>query len=255
MQLRELEILQMFRKLCETHRLRFYITAGTLLGAVRHQGFIPWDDDIDVVMPREDYDRLRLACPSELPQDYYWQDSFMEENFPYFFAKIRKQGTQVEEPEMKDFHIRNGISIDVFPLDICPDKDRNARLFFKIVTLLSFAYAGKVNQDFPFPSKKKYVWIAYRLLRLLSISQLRSIRGSLVRLCEKWGSGRRLCTVGGGHGYPAESYEAAWFEDDVKLSFEGELYPAPQGWDFLLKNMYGEYRKVPSEENRKGHFE
>lgn len=255
LQLSELEILKMFRKLCEKHKLQFYLTAGTLLGAVRHKGFIPWDDDIDVVMPREDYDRLRLLYQSELHEDYYWQDSFTEKNFPYFYAKIRKQGTEVEEPGMKNFHIRNGISIDIFPLDICPNQDRNARFFFRIITLLSYAYAMKVDRNFPLMSKKKYVQLVYRFLQLLPISLLRSIREKIVWLCRKWGSGKRLCTVGGVHGYPAETYEAAWFVGDVKLPFEGDLYPAPQGWDFLLKNMYGNYWNAPSGENRNGHFE
>lgn len=253
--MRELEILQMFRELCEKHGLRFYLTAGTLLGAVRHKGFIPWDDDIDVAMPREDYDRLRLVYQSELPEDYYWQDSFTEENFPYLFAKVRKHGTQVDEPKMKNFHIRSGISMDVFPLDICPDQDRNARFFFKVNTLLSYAYAMKVDRDFPFMSKKKHVQLAYRFLRLLPISLLRSIRADIVQLCRKWSSGRRLCTVGGVYGYPVETYEAAWFAGDTKLSFEGDMYPVPSGWDPLLKNMYGDYWNPPSEENRKKHYE
>lgn len=245
----------MFREFCEAHRLRFYITAGTLLGAVRHKGFIPWDDDIDVVMPREDYDRLRLLYQSELPQDYYWQDSFTEENFPYLFAKLRMKGTRVEEPDMENFHVRSGISIDVFPLDICPDREGIAHLFFRVITLLSFAYAGKVDANFPFPSKKKHVRLVYYFLRRFPISLLRSIRGRIVRFCGKCSSGRRLCTVGGIHEFPAETYQTAWFDEETKLPFEGDLYPAPQGWDSLLKNMYGDYWKVPDKENREGHYE
>ncbi len=254
LQKKELTILEIFQKVCQKYDLRFYITAGTLLGAVRHKGFIPWDDDIDVAMPREDYDKLRHIYKTELPQDYYWQDSYTEENFPYFYAKIRKHGTQVEEPGMENFHMRSGISIDIFPLDICPDKDLIARFFFRIITLLSFAYAGRVYAEFPFPSRKKTVQLVYSFLRMFPLSILRSIRGNLVWLCGKFSSGKRLCTVGGCHGYPAETYQAEWFEGDIKLCFEGEMYPAPQGWDSLLKNMYGDYRKVPSKEQRNGHF-
>lgn len=244
----------MFRQLCEKHSLRFYLTAGTLLGAVRHKGFIPWDDDIDVAMPRADYDRLRLHYLSDLPKEYYWQDPFTEENFPYIFTKLRKHGTHVDEPDMENFHVRSGISIDIFPLDICPDQDRAARLFFRVITLLSFAYAGHVDRDFPFPSRKKHVRLAYHILRRLPTSALRSLRGTIVRLCGKWSSGRRLCTVGGIHEFPAETYQARWFEGDTELPFEGELYPVPQGWDALLKNMYGDYWKAPNEENREGHY-
>lgn len=255
LQLSELEILQMFKQLCESNHLRFYITAGTLLGAVRHQGFIPWDDDIDVVMPRKDYDKLRDICKSELPSDYYFQDSFTEENFPYFFSKIRKCGTEVYEPCLDKVNIRKGIYIDILPLDACPKRDKSAYIFFKFIGLFSSVYMGKVNADFVCGYTKKYIRFLYSILVKLPLTTIRSMRENAVRFCGKFCDWKRLCTVGGAHGYPAETYDAAWFDGEMALPFEGHLFPVPVGWDQLLKNMYGNYMQSPDEENRKGHFE
>ena len=90
-QLEELNILREFCRVCEALNLRYYLTAGTLLGAVRHRGFIPWDDDIDIAMPREDYDRLSRHWREVLSPGYTYQDYRSEPNFPYYFAKVRKR--------------------------------------------------------------------------------------------------------------------------------------------------------------------
>ena len=254
-QLSELEILQMFKNLCESNHLRFYITAGTLLGAVRHKGFIPWDDDIDVVMPRKDYDLFKDLCDLKLPAEYYLQNSFTEENFPCFYSKIRKFGTEVSEPFLNDINIRKGISIDVFPLDACPENNKVAGFFFKLIRLLSSVYMGKVSAGFVYGSEKRHVQILYRVLSRLRLKSIRDIRAKVVLLCGKLCSGKRLCTVGGGYGYPVETYDASWFEKVTFLPSEGDLYPAPAGWDLLLTNMYGDYMQLPSEEDRKGHYE
>ncbi len=255
LQLNELEILQMFKHLCESNHLRFYITAGTLLGAVRHNGFIPWDDDIDVCMPRKDYDKFKAICKTQLSSDFYLQDSFTEENFPCFFSKIRKFGTEVSEPYLDNIDIRKGISIDVFPLDACPKNNLAASAFFKIIRLFCSVYMGKVCVGFKYSSKKKHVRFLYHILSRLKLSSIRGIRENIVRLCAKLCSGKRLCTVGGGYGYPFETYDAAWFEKSTLLFFENDFYPAPIGWELLLENMYGDYQKLPCEEKRKGHYE
>lgn len=247
----EFEILLELKRICEKFGLRYYLTAGTLLGAVRHGGFIPWDDDIDVTMPRKDYDRLAVICKTELQNDFFYQSSETDENFPYFFSKLRRNGTEVFEPHLKKIKMHKGRYIDIFPLDGCPLSDFEGSIFFKIIEVLTCAYVSKVDPDFVCEYKKWYMKLSFRLSSKLSLKMLRSIRNKVARL---HGKSKKLCTVGGAHGYPAETYQKDWFDKTEYLKFETELFPVPAGWDDLLRNMYGEYMIPPEESDKTGHF-
>lgn len=248
----ELELLLEFQRLCQRLGLRYYLTAGTLLGAVRHKGFIPWDDDIDVVMPRWDYDKLARLAPGALAPEYVYQEYRTQPNFPYYFAKLRRRGTRVEEPILRAIAMDQGVYIDVFPLDRCPGP-RRAKLLFKAVELLDCAVLARVSGEFVCGYQKPYMRFLWNTLRRLPNKSLFALREGLRKLLGL--GGKRLCTVGGHHGYPRESYDPEWFEQTVELEFEGHPFPAPAGWDALLKNMYGEYMTLPPEDERGGHFE
>lgn len=251
-QLSGYEILLELKKICEKFGLRYYLTAGTLLGAVRHGGFIPWDDDIDVAMPRKDYDRLAEICRTELPDTLFFQSSETDVNFPCFFSKIRMNGTEVFETDFEKVDIHKGRYIDIFPLDPCPRRDWAGRCFFAVMKALYWAYLSKVNEDFTRLHKKWHMKLIYCMALPLSVEKIRSLRNRIARLpSSKTG---RLCTVGGMHGYPREVYEEKWFEGTEYKQFETELFPVPSGWDQLLTNMYGDYMTPPDEADMAGHF-
>lgn len=252
LQLAELEILLEFQRVCKKLGLRYYLTAGTLLGAVRHKGFIPWDDDIDVTMPRRDYDRLVQEGPSLFDYRYIYQEYRTEPNFPYYFAKLRKRDTVVEEPILRAIQMEQGIYIDVFPLDRCPDGDRRATLLFKGIELLDCAVLARVSPEFACGYQKPYMRLLWGLLRRLPNCWLFALREGTRKLLGT--GGERLCTAGGHHGYPREVYLPEWFSQTVELEFEGHSFPVPGGWEKLLENMYGDYMAPPPEEDRQGHF-
>ena len=250
----ELEILKEFRRVCEELGLRYYLTAGTLLGAIRHRGVIPWDDDIDVAMPREDYDRFAREGAAKLAKTYCYQSYITEPNFPYYFAKVRKRGTVFLEPVLQDIQMKQGIYIDIFPLDQCPDNEQAAKIFFKIVSFLNSVILGKVATTFQCGYQKWYAIKAWRILQQLSKKETFALREFVRKLAERYSSGERLCTVGGHHGFPRETYQADWFSGSALVEFEGEYFPAPKDWDKLLRNMYGDYMVLPDEADRQGHF-
>ena len=254
LQLSELNILIEFKRLCEKYALTYYLTAGTLLGAVRHKGFIPWDDDIDIAMPRRDYDRLSALCSEDLDGKYFFQDSFTDKNFPYCFSKIRRNGTEVYEEHLKNVKIHKGQYIDIFPLDVCPRNDTLARSYFKLVTMVICAYMAKVNPDFVCGYRNPFARAALRLLTCLPIGGIRSLRGWVVDLPARIGCKGRLCTVGGAHGCPAETYEAEWFSGTEQMTFENISFNVPSGWDRILSHMYGDYMTLPDRTGRAGHF-
>ena len=255
LQLQELEILLEFRRICQRHNLQYFLTAGTLLGAVRHKGFIPWDDDIDIAMPREEYERFARLCQSELGAQYLFQDYTTESNFPYMFAKIRKHGTCVCEPSLDDIDMHKGIYIDIFPLDICPDQKWKAVVFFKGVELLDCAVLDRVSAQFVCGYQKLYMRFLFSVLRRFPNQTLFKLREWLRKGMAAGASGKKLCTVGGHHGFPRETYQAEWFEQTDELSFEGHAFSVPGGWNELLCNMYGDYMELPPVTERNGHFE
>lgn len=253
-QLQELEILLEFRRICDQLGIRYFLTAGTLLGAIRHHGFIPWDDDIDVAMPRKDFDCFRRQGAPLLREKYFFQDYHTEPNFPYYFAKIRKKDTYAEEPILRSVSMNQGIYIDIFPLDQCPDKPRLASVFFKGIELIDCGLLARVSREFSCGYQKKYMRVAWYILKCLPNKWLFRLREGLRRSMGRVSSGKVLCTVGGHHGYPRESYDAAWFNESIKVEFEGESFSIPGGWNLLLKNMYGDYWRLPKKTEREGHF-
>lgn len=252
LQLAELEILLEFQRVCEKLGLRYYLTAGTLLGAIRHKGFIPWDDDIDVAMPRKDYDRLGLEGPKFFTASYVYQEYRTEPNFPYYFAKLRKRGTMAEEPILRAIEMEQGYYIDIFPLDRCPNSDKKAILLFKGIELMDCAALARVSPEYVCGYQKPYMRLLWNVLRCLPNGGIFTLREWMRKLLGQ--GGKRLCTVGGHHGYPRETYQPEWFRETVGLEFEGHIFPAPVGWDALLTNMYGGYLTPPPEEDRQGHF-
>lgn len=250
----EFEILIKFKEVCEKYELSYFLTAGSLLGSIRHEGFIPWDDDIDIAMPRKDYNKL-IKLPKEVFGDMlFLQNSKTDENFPFYFSKLRKKGTYVEEEIFLDVDINKGIFIDIFPLDICPKSDNLTKIFFKSIEVISFAHLSKVSPNFKCGYTKKLMISLVFILKLLPIQALCVLRDLVRYVFSVSSSQERLCTVGGTHGYPRECYHTKWFSDAIFSKFENELFPIPSHWDDILTSMYGDYNSYPEEYLRTGHF-
>ena len=116
----ELNLLEYFDQLCREHNLRYFVDYGTLLGAVRHQGFIPWDDDIDIVMLRDDYEKLKMIAQDEVSSPYFFQNSYTDIMI-WALAKLRdSRTTAIEYPDFPP-EFNQGIFLDIFPLDDAPD--------------------------------------------------------------------------------------------------------------------------------------
>lgn len=248
----ELEILLEFQRICHKYALQYYLVAGSLLGAVRHQGFIPWDDDIDVAMPRKDFKKFKAVCKSELPEPYFYQDYKTDPNFFPCYAKLRKSGTQMPEENFAGISLHNGIFIDIFPLDKCPLNKNAAKFFFKVIGLLDRALQSHIGVKFCCGYTKRAAIIACRLLALLPKQILYAIRACAIGLINCLPC-KRLCTVGGGYGYPRETYDTDWFGLPAILPFEEHPFPVPKEFDKVLKNMYGDYMTFPDAALRKPH--
>jgi len=113
----QLDILQRIIEICKEHGIDYFVDSGTALGAVRHKGFIPWDDDIDIGMKRPEYNRFLEAAQEKLGDDYFLQTFQTDNDSPFYFAKVRKNGTKFVERYCRDLDMNQGIYVDIFPYD------------------------------------------------------------------------------------------------------------------------------------------
>ena len=136
LQLYKLEILKDITNICDRHRLKYFLYGGTLLGCVRHNGYIPWDDDVDIALLWDDYIRLLKVLKKDSPKKYFVQNLWTEKNFPCLWTQIRVNGTTSMPIELKGLKIHWGICIDVFPLISVSDNDKTYNRQKKNITCI-----------------------------------------------------------------------------------------------------------------------
>ena len=112
-----LEILKEIDRVCKKHNILYWLDSGSMLGAVRHNGFIPWDDDLDIAMFRDDYNRFLEIASKELKENYFLQTHQTDSEYPLFFAKVRRNNTFIDEKRYRRLNIHKGIYVDIFPVD------------------------------------------------------------------------------------------------------------------------------------------
>ncbi len=246
------------RDVCEANGIAYSLTGGTLLGAVRHGGFIPWDDDIDIMMPRPDYERfIALAKERELPFDLYCAE-IHGEAYGYPFAKACAKETLVIEAGMDERTEPFGVYVDIFPIDGIGDtlseaKRRCARFQFlhglKITSVWSRYHRSKLRKWYFEPLR----YICYLLSKMLG-------RKRIDRMLEKFLRKKEYgqCTYAGrlvGDFGVKEIAPRSLFEQRTKLSFEGERFDAVADAHTYLTNLYGDYMTPPPKEKQVSHHE
>ena len=234
-------LLQEFDRVCKKLNITYFLFAGTLLGAVRHKGFIPWDDDLDVLMPRKDYKRLLQDGPALLGEKFFLQGEFSQ-HFPMFFSKLRLNGTTcLEKYFPKDPLVHQGVYMDIFPCDNAYNSKLGQLLQFACskVVIAKGLFAEGYDTD---STAKKIFMTACRLLP-------RDLFHRIV-LGPKETKQKVHCYLGGARKMSKSTFPASWFADRVEVPFESGSYFAPSGYDAVLTVLYGDYMQIPPEADR-----
>lgn len=240
----ELEILEIFDDICRKHGLTWYAYYGTLLGAVRHQGFIPWDDDIDVVMFRDDYERFKTIASQEIEEPYFFQNLCTKEMLGGF-CKIRDSRTTAIEFQDVPLTFHQGIFIDIFPFDSVSDGVNTE--FSNIANLQRALWAAVVKPssvledlekngrsgvfaDFLLDFMQRDVLQRIDIFEAFSLSQFGKTQNVNFITSEIYGIGK--------------SVPKDWMKDVVYLPFENMQIPAPAEYDKILIQCYGDYHQT-----------
>ena len=244
----EMDLFREVSRVCEEHHLRYWITYGTLLGAVRHKGYIPWDDDFDIMMPRADYQKL-IRLQKEFKAPYFFQTTQNDVDYYSSFARLRNSNTTgiLVSPNNR---CNNGIYIDIYPLDGAPKTPLKRKwvLFLNQTrNVLAHAYVFNIN-----PSK--LTRLAHKILHLPfvpydPVKTYKKVNGTAAKV--KWKDADRVGLIAFPFKYGEEYLsDKKNFRKTVWLDYEFMKMPAPAGYDQFLRDNYGEYMEFPPVEDR-----
>lgn len=255
LQLKQLDMLKYFRDFCKKNNLQFYLIGGCLIGALRNKGFVPWDDDVDVLMPRDDYEKLYRLWHEQSADGRFrllkTDDNMFTGNI---FITITDTNYTLVKANQTEVDIPHGLVMDVFPLDVCPD-GRFARKMQYIWTMLYSLFLAQVV-----PEKHGGV-VGLGSKILLSVFRDKKLRNKIWRFCEKKMTKYKLpenkCVTelcSGPHWMKIE-YPKHIYDDVDYVTFEGLEMPCMSGYDEYLTMVFGDYMKEPPKEKQVPHHD
>lgn len=255
-----LKILKEFDGICRENELDYFMSGGTAIGTVRHQGFIPWDDDIDVFMPRRDYDRFLELAQTELGEEFEILTPDTDPRYACNVTHLMLKGTSFIPHFCMDMGCHIGMYIDIFPMDNMPDdrKKRDAQLRQSWFLSKLLFLCGTGNPDIPLPPVQK--WVASTICRTVhAMLVLLHIRPRMVyhlleKVCTRYNDTDTKYMVAL---YDLEAYHAYISKEEmyplIEMPFEGMMAKMPAGYDKWLRRTYGDYMQLPPEEKRVNH--
>lgn len=239
-----LEMLKDFDAVCRRHHISYQLFAGTALGAARHQGFVPWDDDVDVLLMRSEYERFFREAAGEFDPALYYVQQEHGPHWPMAFSKLRRNNTTcIEKYHPKDPQIHQGVYIDIFPCDSLSDRPAMRRLQFAAsrAIVAKALYARGYETDSA--GKKLFMQICRPLPRHI-----------LEDVCMRRGKTQTDMVqtfLAAGRKYEKNIFPRAWVEETVDIRFEDADFPISAHYDALLTRLYGDWRTPPSPAERK----
>ncbi|MFV0382282.1 MAG: phosphorylcholine transferase LicD [Breznakia sp.] len=249
----ELEIFDEFQNFCKKYNLSFCLFGGTCLGAIRHQAMIPWDDDIDLIMPRNDYEKLIQIAKMHLHEDYFFQHFENEPNCGFVFGKVRRNNTILSETYSYKLGFHQGVWIDIFPCDNISDYafmrmwDVIRFKFYQNMYIIKCGYSLPIGK--PYYYRFIYVFIK-RISKIFSQAWLvKRLKYIMTRHNKK--QTKRVYPYGGAYG-KREILASTVFENPILVDFENRKAKVFKEYEVYLTRVYGNYMELPPMEKRNG---
>ena len=243
-----LSIIDEFDRVCSENDLCYYLAEGTLLGAIRHHGFIPWDDDLDVAMPRKDFDRFIRIAKDTLGSSFELQWSTTNKEYWQVFAKVVKKGTLFKEPGLKKFSPL-GIFIDVFPLDSAPSYSRKLERRKTWINHINSVIWFKNSSRLDIRHLPHFI-----LSLFFSTKRLHYLMESIMRSTKKQGTSHYV-NFGSMYSLSKQTMPCGWYGGGIRLPFEGRMLNVPVDYLKVLTSIYGsDFMQLPPEEKRRCHY-
>lgn len=259
MQLMQLDMLKELDRVCRKHKIKYTIFGGTMLGAIRHKGYIPWDDDADVAMLREEYEKFKKVAHELDSKICYFQDHETDPNYRWGYAKLRRTNTKYVRVGQEHIKCKTGFFIDIFPMDDIPKTTIGQLLndfYCFCLRKVLYSEVGRVSSNETNLMKKIYsilskipTSIIYKRLNKMS-DKSKNSSSNRVRtyLFPATGKLYKKNPIKQRYGMPKK-----WFLDLKEYEFEGFKFYGTKDFDDVLEYIYGDYMKLPPEDKRDPH--
>lgn len=252
-QLLELKVLKEIKRICTKYDIKYFLTGGTLIGAVRHKGFIPWDDDIDIAMMRSDYDRFIEVAPQELGPEFSLMSLKHDPQVGTFFSKVVLKDTVYRSAQQPKTLSQCGFLVDVLPYDTIHDNRFLATLYFRQLNFLSVLYSMKNGYKNGTTKLKRIVAEMMKIcFFFVPKAWLRNRILNYPYKMNKKNTNTRVY-LAGRYGAPKEFRSAYLFDGYTELQFEDEKFMVLKEYHGFLTELFGDYMKLPPESERRTH--
>ncbi len=237
-------------RICRKHDIKYFLGGGTLLGAVRHKGFIPWDDDADVMMLREDYEKFLSVLPDELPS--YITDQNTDPDSHFAFTKLRLDDTVLSTEFSARFDIHNGVFLDVLAQDKTSDKKLARKLHMKMTAQLRWLVLNKWRKT-PMDANNKFVSFIGDVIK--TVMPLKALERMQNRMMTRYRNKQTKYLYDSmGRNVERGEYPIEWLDEAVYVDFEDTKLPIPKKWEEYLTYLYGDYMSmIPVSERHVSH--
>ena len=247
----ELAILEAVDRFCRENNIDYSLSYGTLIGAVRHKGFIPWDDDIDLMMKRDDYDRFIQLWTKDPPEGFFLQTEVTDPKYMNNFLKIRKTNTTfIQNEKEKNCGYHTGIFIDIFPVDRVAPEGFARKMQFRFCQINMLMTRNHRSR------KKGFAGVVETVLLSLPAPLKKALKNYSYKQKTKWNRSNvpDLPLFWNGTMYGARKYfQPDLFDGYIEMPFEGHSFKAFKCYDSFLKSYFGDYMKLPPENKRVTH--
>ena len=245
--------------ICEKHNLMYYMLGGTMLGAIRHKGFIPWDDDIDLGMPRGDYERFLEVAPSELSQSLKIVNYRNTPNYQYYITRVLDAETKVIEERIGNENKYTNASIDIFPIDGTPNNSILRKIyFFRVLShraLMSLCYKDSIDRKRKRGTiEKAFLWMMERIpVEKFTTPYKQKCKIDKLLRSQNVKNSKYIGNIMGAYRV-SEIVPAEFYGNGIMYQFEDMQLRGLDMYDEYLTHTYGDYMQLPPEDKRKTHF-